>query len=407
MDRVENFEKLRFGMFIHFGLFSMADQGEWTWLMDPVERKNYPQLFQTFNPVNLDWHEIVGMAKNAGCRYITLTTRHHDGFSLYDTRGLNDYDVMHTPYHKDIVKEFVEECRRQEIKPFLYHTTLDWQNPLFESDFPAYQKYLRDSIEILCRNYGELGGFWFDGNWSKRGADWEEDILYSMIRSYQPNAILINNSGLSKRGQRGNPYLDTLTFEQGEVNDTGIRDDGRHLAMEACQTMNHHWGAAENDLDYKTPRALIEMLNTCRRQNANYLLNIGLKGDGSVPIMSQALLHEVGIWTSMASESFYTGTLSTIKAENGVYGLDNGTYTDLYCPGIPLLGVKNVVEETTDFKSNMELRGAVKEAKSICWLDSGEKLKFMQEGSKIHLDATGFPYGRDLIVRIARIEWKG
>jgi len=115
----------------------------------------------------------------------------------------------------------------------------------------------------------------------------------------------------------------------------------------------------------------------------------------------------VGIWTSMASESFYTGTLSTIKAENGVYGLDNGTYTDLYCPGIPLLGVKNVVEETTDFKSNMELRGAVKEAKSICWLDSGEKLKFMQEGSKIHLDATGFPYGRDLIVRIARIEWKG
>lgn len=406
MDRVANFESMRFGMFIHFGLFSMADQGEWTWLMDPKERENYPHRFQTFNPVNLNWHEIVGMAKKAGCRYITLTTRHHDGFSLYDTRGLNDYDVMHTPYQRDIVKEFIEECRRQEITPFLYHTTLDWQNPLFEKDFPAYQKYLRDSLEILCRNYGDIGGFWFDGNWSKRGADWEEDALYSMIRKYQPNAILINNTGLSKRGERGNPYLDTLTFEQGEVNDTGIRDNGRHLAMEACQTMNHHWGAAENDLDYKTPRALIEMLNTCRKQNANYLLNIGLKGDGSVPIMSQALLHEVGIWTAMASDSFYTGTLSSLKGENGVYALDTDSYTDLYCPGIPLLGVKNVVEETADFQSNMELDGAEKEAASIHWLDSGEELKFVQEGSRIHLNATGFPYGRDLIVRIARIEWK-
>lgn len=406
MDRVANFESMRFGMFIHFGLFSMADQGEWTWLMDPKERENYPHRFQTFNPVNLNWHEIVGMAKKAGCRYITLTTRHHDGFSLYDTRGLNNYDVMHTPYQRDIVKEFIEECRRQEITPFLYHTTLDWQNPLFEKDFPAYQKYLRDSLEILCRNYGDIGGFWFDGNWSKRGADWEEDALYSMIRKYQPNAILINNTGLSKRGERGNPYLDTLTFEQGEVNDTGIRDNGRHLAMEACQTMNHHWGAAENDLDYKTPRALIEMLNTCRKQNANYLLNIGLKGDGSVPIMSQALLHEVGIWTAMASDSFYTGTLSSLKGENGVYSLDTDSYTDLYCPGIPLLGVKNVVEETADFQSNMELDGAEKEAASIHWLDSGEELKFVQEGSRIHLNATGFPYGRDLIVRIARIEWK-
>ena len=406
MDRVANFESMRFGMFIHFGLFSMADQGEWTWLMDPKERENYPHRFQTFNPVNLNWHEIVGMAKKAGCRYITLTTRHHDGFSLYDTRGLNDYDVMHTPYQRDIIKEFIEECKRQEITPFLYHTTLDWQNPLFEKDFPAYQKYLRDSLEILCRNYGDIGGFWFDGNWSKRGADWEEDALYSMIRKYQPNAILINNTGLSKRGERGNPYLDTLTFEQGEVNDTGIRDNGRHLAMEACQTMNHHWGAAENDLDYKTPRALIEMLNTCRKQNANYLLNIGLKGDGSVPIMSQALLHEVGIWTAMASDSFYTGTLSSLKGENGVYSLDTDSYTDLYCPGIPLLGVKNVVEETADFQSNMELDGAEKEAASIHWLDSGEELKFVQEGSRIHLNATGFPYGRDLIVRIARIEWK-
>ena len=406
MDRISRFEQLRFGMFIHFGLFSMADEGEWTWLMDQKERENYPQRFASFNPVNLNWKDIVSMAKDAGCRYITLTSRHHDGFSLYDTRGLNDYDVMHTPYHRDIIKDFVEECRRQDIIPFLYHTTLDWQDPRFKNDFPAYQKYLRDSLKILCQNYGEIGGFWFDGNWSDREADWEEDALYAMIRSYQPNAILINNTGLSKRGERGNPYLDTLTFEQGQIDDTGVRDQGRHLAMEACQTMNHHWGCASNDLDYKTPRTLIEMLNTCRKQNANYLLNIGLSGDGSVPIMNRALLHEIGIWTKMASASFYSGTLSPLKGENGAYALNQDAYTDLYCPGIPLLGVKNVVEETGGLQPNMTWTGAKKEVKCIHWLDSGEELKYLQKDDRILLKATGFPYGRDLIVRIARIEWK-
>lgn len=100
-------------MFIHFGLFSMADQGEWTWLMDPAERARYDERFHSFCPDRLDWDAIVKMAKDAGCRYITLTTRHHDGFLLYDTRGLNTYDVMHTPYGRDIVADFVTACHKQ------------------------------------------------------------------------------------------------------------------------------------------------------------------------------------------------------------------------------------------------------------------------------------------------------
>ena len=146
----------------------------------------------------------------------------------------------------------------------------------------------------------------------------------------------------------------------------------------------------------------VEMAMRCQKEGVYVVAVTSLQASKSVPSR-----HEVGIWTTMASESFYTGTLSTVKAENGVYGLDNETYTDLYCPDIPLLGVKNVVEETTDFKSNMTLTGAVKEAKSIHWLDSGEELKFVQNGLQIQLNATGFPYGRDLIVRIARIQWKG
>jgi len=186
---------------------------------------------------------------------------------------------------------------------------------MFENDWHGYQKYLRDSLEILCRNHGPIGGFWFDGNWLKKDADWVEDALYSMIRRYQPDAILINNSGLSHRGRRGNPYLDTLTFEQGHVEDGGVRDRGRHLAMEACQTINHHWGTARLDLDYKSPRTLSEMLNTCRRQNANYLLNTGPKRDGSIPLMAQTLLEQMGIWTNMAGANFYDGGLSGIACD--------------------------------------------------------------------------------------------
>jgi alpha-L-fucosidase len=406
MDRVSEFEHLRFGMFIHFGLYSQAEKGEWAWLLNQDIRKDYDRLFEQFNPVNLDWHDIVSMAKQAGCKYIVLTTRHHEGFSLYDTRGLSDYDVMHTPYGHDIVKDYVTECRKQGIVPFLYHTTLDWQNPDFKENFPKYQQYLRDSVKVLCQNYGRLGGFWFDGNWSRADADWEEDALYQMIRQYQPEAILTNNSGLQGRGIRGNGLLDTVTFEQGHLDEKNEAETGRHVAMEACETMNHNWGAAEYDLDYRTPRDLIEMLNRCRKTQANYLLNIGLNGDGSVPIMSRALLHQLGVWTNYAKDSFYDGTMSKLKGTDGVYALDHEGYTDVYCPQIGLADINNPIIKSDSFEPNVVLKGPHRTVASIRWLDNSEALEFKEDSGHIGFYATQFPYGVDLVVRIARITWK-
>ena len=374
-------------------------------MMDVSERDHYADRFRSFNLQKLDWDAIVTMAKEAGCRYIVLTARHHDGFSLYDTRGVSSYDVMHTPYGRDIVADFVGACRRHGLVPFLYHTTLDWQNPMLENDWQGYQRYLRDSLEILCRNYGRIGGFWFDGNWSRRDVDWQEDELYSLIRRYQPDAILINNSGLEQRGRRGNPYLDVLTFEQGQVEDTGIRDRGRHLAMEKCETMNHHWGAARLDLDYKSPRQLIEMLNTCRRNNANYLLNIGPKGDGSVPLMMRGLLEEIGIWTAMAGDNFYDGTLSSIACDGDAYVIDGDGISDVYVSHLPLIGANNVVEASDEDCRIISMDHVEKKIAGICWIDSGERLTFEQEGDHAWFRATGYPYGRDLVVRITRITW--
>lgn len=406
MDRIARFESLRFGMFIHFGLYSQASRGEWAFHDCQAVHDHYEELFHSFNPVHLDWDDICTMAVNAGCRYIVLTTRHHDGFSLYDTKGLNDYDVMHTPYGRDIVRDYVDACRRHGIIPFFYHTTLDWQKPEFRTDFHSYQKYLRESVRILCTQYGEIGGFWFDGNWSRDDVDWEEDSLYSLIRQYQPDAILTNNTGLDARGVRGSRYLDTMTFEQGHLKDDGTRDKGRHLALEACQTMNHFWGSAELDLDYHPVSFFIEELNHCRRNNANYLLNVGPDGDGSIPLMAQALLHEIGIWTHLYQESFYDGSLSSIKGDENTYVIDHGSFSDVFCSKVRLLGVEHVLEEESSPDNLRILHNVRKKVSKLFWIDNQEELPFTQNGTDLSFHAIGYPYGRELIVRAARILWE-
>ena len=170
---IKDFEKLGFGMFVHFGLYSILGTGEWTLkLGQDVDEKEYEKLVEVFEP-KPDWaEELVSTAKKAGCKYITLTTRHHDGFSLFDTCGLSTYDVMHAKCGRDLVREFVDACRKQDIIPFFYHTLLDWHVESYKNDFPKYLEYLRESIAILCRNYGKIGGFWFDGMWDKKESDW-------------------------------------------------------------------------------------------------------------------------------------------------------------------------------------------------------------------------------------------
>ncbi|MBQ9082919.1 MAG: alpha-L-fucosidase, partial [Clostridia bacterium] len=192
---IKDFEQLGFGMFVHYGLYSMLNRGEWALYIHKLDRDEYRKLQEKFAPVPETIAELVRIAKGAGCRYICLTPRHHEGFSLYDTCGLNEYDAPHSPAGRDLIAEFVDECRKADIVPFFYHTTLDWMHPLYRQDFNKYLDYLYDSVEILCTKYGKIGGLWFDGNWAKRDADWKESRLYAMIRRNQPEAIIINHTG--------------------------------------------------------------------------------------------------------------------------------------------------------------------------------------------------------------------
>ena len=404
---IADFEKRGFGMFIHWGLYSQLAQGEWTMNLHHISQEKYNELFNNFTAEDFDAKKIVALAKQAGMKYVTLTTRHHDGFSLYDTRGLTDYDVMHTPCDRDLVKEFVEACREEDILPILYHTTLDWVHPDFDNDFDAYLEYLSKSVEILCTHYGKIGGLWFDGNWSKRDADWKLDEFYGMIRRLQPDAMIINNTGLSRQGEAGHPELDSVTFEQGQATPMDREGKAKYITAEMCQTMNRHWGIAAHDLDYKSPRQMIERLCHARKVGANYLLNIGLTGQGGVTKMTEALLEVIGQWTAMAKDSLYDGKVCDIRCSHEkdfVLEKDGAAY--VYVHDLPLLGPKDVVAAYESTDEDHSLSNLHRKVKSIRWIDNGEELLFSQTEDVCSYRAVGFPYGSHWIVRVAKVEFE-
>ena len=394
-------------MFIHWGLYSQLERGEWTFDLHKDSIDKYPDCFNNFTAEDFDAKAICQLAKKAGMKYITLTTRHHDGFSLYDTKGLSDYDVMHTPCKRDLIKEFVDACNEEGLMPMLYHTTLDWQHPDFNNDFDAYLEYLRKSVEILCTNYGKIGGLWFDGNWSKRGADWKLDELYGMIHRLQPDAMVINNTGLSEQGKTGHPEIDSVTFEQGQATVMNREGMDKYVAAEMCQTMNRHWGIAVNDLDYKSPRQMIERLCHARKVGANYLLNIGLTGQGGVTKITEALLEIIGQWTSMAKESLYEGKPSTMVCnEDKDFVLEKDGYAYIYVHDLPLLGPKDVVVAYEKTDGDHSVRNVNRKVKSMKWVDNNEELLFTQDDDVLKYRATGYYYGTQLIVRIAKVEFE-
>ena len=404
---IADFEKRGFGMFIHWGLYSQLAQGEWTMNLHHISQEKYNELFNNFTAEDFDAKKIVALAKQAGMKYVTLTTRHHDGFSLYDTRGLTDYDVMHTPCDRDLVKEFVEACREEDILPILYHTPLDWVHPDFDNDFDAYLEYLSKSVEILCTHYGKIGGLWFDGNWSKRDADGKLDEFYGMIRRLQPDAMIINNTGLSRQGEAGHPELDSVTFEQGQATPMDREGKAKYITAEMCQTMNRHWGIAAHDLDYKSPRQMIERLCHARKVGANYLLNIGLTGQGGVTKMTEALLEVIGQWTAMAKDSLYDGKVCDIRCSHEkdfVLEKDGAAY--VYVHDLPLLGPKDVVAAYESTDEDHSLSNLHRKVKSIRWIDNGEELLFSQTEDVCSYRAVGFPYGSHWIVRVAKVEFE-
>ncbi len=401
--RVSAFEEMGLGMFVHYGLYSQLGRGEWVRYLENIPGDVYDGLADTFTASAFDGQALARLAKAAGARYITLTTRHHDGFSLYDTKGLSTFDAPHSAAGRDLIRSFVDGCRTEGITPFFYHTTLDWRHPAFTEDFPAYLQYLRDSIEVLCTEYGPIGGFWFDGNWSKPDADWEEDALYAVIRKHQPEVIIVNNTGLDARGEVGNPAIDSVTFEQGRPEPMNREGMKKYYAAEMCHTMNAHWGHGAADLNYKSLPDLIETLCACRRAGANYLLNIGLMGEGDVSLMQRALMTGVGDWIRMAGhDSVYKGKPCGVVGHGRDFALRDGDRIWFYIHSLSSGGDSHVTVDDGCEAGERVFDGLCGAVEDLHWTDNGEELSSRFANGRFYLKTTGYTYGKNLVVRVAQ-----
>ena len=422
LPRIREFEKMGFGMFIHWGLYSQLGAGEWTQDSRAIPFAEYKKLAGTFTAEDFDPDAIAALAANTGMKYIVLTTRHHDGFSLYDTCGLNDFDAPHTPAGRDLIAEFVEACRRHGIVPFFYHTTLDWNwrgknsikdETVFspytrvcsEEEFQEYLDYLCASVELLCKNYGKIGGLWFDGNWSRPQSDWQESRLYGMIRKHQPDAIIVNNTGLVALGKTGHPEIDSVTYENNAAKPMNREGMEKYVASEVCKTMNAHWGLGKNDINFLSPGEVVERLCHSRGCGANFLLNFGPTPQGGIPAYEKAVFDLVGRWIKWYGEALYEPQPDTsLKCQGKDFVLRQGKNLYYFVFDLGIAGHVNVTA-TLQGPGLRTIDGLTETIQSARWMDNGEELSFTQNISDgiAALRCTGFPYGTHTGVRVMKI----
>jgi alpha-L-fucosidase len=309
------FQDAKFGMFIHWGVWSQLEAGEWVMENRGIRAADYERIAPTWNPTRFDPVAWVSAAKAAGMKYVTLVAKHHDGFALWDSR-VSDWDVVdRTPFGRDIVKALADECARQGLKLFLYYSQLDWHHadyfPLGRTghqagrasggDWSRYLDFLDAQLTELLTHYGPIGGIWFDGMWDKPDADWRLDRTYRLIHRLQPAALIIPNHHQAPR-----PGEDVQTFEKDlpGANTAGFNTtEVGALPLETSETMNDSWGYSITDHHWKSSAQLIRDLVEAAGRNANFLLNVGPMPDGAVPPESIRILSEIGEWYRTYGES--------------------------------------------------------------------------------------------------------
>ncbi len=245
------------------------------------------------------------------------------------------------------MREFVDACREFGLVPFFYHTVIDWwQKDYQEGNFKAYFEYLSKSIEILCKNYGEIGGFWFDGTWGlPEGVTFPNEI-YKMIHNLQPRAIITNNTGLDFCGQKGAEEIDCVTFERGKAFPVSS-DAARPLAGEVCDSLHDHWGYTKDDYCCKSYSHLLNELIDTRACGCNLLLNVGPKGDGIVPVLDKIIMKRLGSWLKKNHYVILDANPSSLKADGASIFEKDGTYYAVV-KDVPMAADVNVQRKLSD-----------------------------------------------------------
>ena len=308
----ETFQDDKLGIFIHWGIYSMLGSGEWVMNNRDINYREYTHLASAFYPSRFDADAWVRAIKASGAKYITFTSRHHDGFSMWGTKESTYNVVDATPFGRDIVKELAEACHRHGIRLHLYYSHLDWQRtdyplgrtgrrlgrPTGGHDYTAYRQFMDRQLTELLTRYGRIGAIWFDGVWDHDSDpepfDWQLGPQYDLIHRLQPACLVANNHHLT-------PFdgEDIQIFERdlpGE-NKAGLSgQDVSRLPLETCETMNRTWGYNICDSNYKSARDIIHLLVRAAGKNANLLLNIGPQPNGELPAMALERLAQLGEW---------------------------------------------------------------------------------------------------------------
>ena len=313
----EWYRDAKFGLFIHWGVYSLLGNGEWVMQNRGIRVPEYEWLASTFNPARFDAEEWVTVAKAAGMRYITITSRHHDGFSMFGSK-VSRYNIVDwTPFRRDPLKELAEACRRHGLKLFFYYSQLDWRHPDYwprggtglnagrpdSGEWDRYLDFMDAQLEELLTGYGPLGGIWFDGMWDKPQAPWRLDRTYALIHRLQPAALIVPNHHKAPL-----PGEDAQTFEQDlpGANTAGFNtSEIGSLPLETSLTMNNSWGFNVSDRNFKSTTQLIHYLVRAAGYGANLLLNVGPRPDGTIQPEAVERLKEMGQWMEAYGPSIH------------------------------------------------------------------------------------------------------
>ena len=317
------FQDKKFGIFLHWGIYSMLGQGEWVMQNRNINYKEYPKIADGFFPSKFNADEWVQAIKASGAKYITITSRHHDGFSMWNSEA-SDYNIVKaTPFRRDVLKELSEACQREGIALHFYYSHLDWGRldyplgrtglgtgrPKDQQDWKHYQQFMNRQLTELLTQYGPIGAIWFDGVWDHDSDatpfDWQLRPQYDLIHGLQPSCLVANNHHLVPfEGEDVQIFERDLPGEN-KAGYSGENGVSKTLPLESCETMNRTWGYNITDSDYKSPRQLIHLLVGAAGRNANLLLNIGPEPNGQLPAEAVSRLKAIGEWMSQYGETIY------------------------------------------------------------------------------------------------------
>lgn len=398
------FQDKKFGIFLHWGLYSMLGQGEWVMQNRNIHYQEYPKLAAAFYPSLFNADEWVEAIKASGAKYITITSRHHDGFSLWNSAASDYNSVKATPFKRDILKELSEACQRHGIALHFYYSHLDWGRPDYplgrtgkgtrrptnQQNWKQYQTFMNAQLTELLTGYGKIGAIWFDGVWDHDSDptpfDWQLRPQYDLIHQLQPSCLVANNHHLPPFDGEDVQIFERDLPGENKAGYSGENGISKTLPLESCETMNRTWGYNITDSTYKSPRQLVHLLVGAAGRNANLLLNVGPEPSGKLPEEAVSRLREIGKWLQQYGETIY-GTRGG-EVEPHTWGVSTRKDNRLFIHVLDLADQAlfvplkyNKVKRAIEFKS-------------------GKKVKFTRVDGGITLQFDAVPTDFDYVVEL-------